>query len=1249
MRAAAAPPATGMLDPALEATLLALLDQPVRAGDVAAEQARVRSLTFAFGAVPDDARGTLLARLSRVGVHDALAYAFVSRLHRATRARLLAVLRGDAVPLPSPLDALTDEGFAAHITGFDVAPSPLVLHRRFAPSVSASIRITGMYGPTADADPVTVAVRALDSDGGEIASDRATWPEAELRSDPVVLTFDQADNYTLAADVIRGGLLITQQRDEVDVVEPTSDVAAVVGLSAPQQQAAVDRLATRAATETDPAARARLQDDRNVFEYVAARAPDSAPAPTPRPRPPDSVTIWDEERGSLDVSADPAFLQDWIERAYREYGMVEVDSLPGRLENLAAGTFDFDAGGEPDYTASTYATTVVEPLLVTAIDRFHAEVDELESRFQDTATRIALDLLAESEQAARAELARYGISAVERTERMSVPDDLPSRSTITYTVTEVSGGDNAETQRMSAAAATLAANQRAVDKMHARIEGLLEVQWAQLAGPLGAGMGADAPRPEDLAPELLAQAPTPEQLPRVLAALQRLAADAETAHDAQIATLTAKYPLLASYTHERGDHTEVDAAALDRLGGSGRADEIYGRVAPVLENITRVRNSIGGRFNVWKEPRIVQLAMTELLVAPGTLRGAMIDERVAHESEGSWTDWALAVITFGLALLAAIPTGGSSIVAGIAVTAAIADASLSAYMLADHVAQYGVDLAAAHTDLDRARALSASEPSLFWLAVDVIGTGIGIAQAAHAFGRIASELAKARRAAAAGARLTAAEIDEGAAEIHRFAREGSVTAEGAERADAELRAVAEDAAAAPAADARVRVSADRTEELARRLGVPVEIDDSGRLSTGVELHYERAPNGDIRPTRIVAGTSALVDDVLAHAAVIPRITRYNGALGKLRRLWDRLVVLFEGRARVPRSGAAWESYQELTKLDDLIALRESAKLRAGVVDAASLDDEIAFLEDMRAKHERVVTEAESSGELGEAAGHIDAPDWRGPDSVRQLEATFGAAKGADAATLGRLVASPKIDNLALLEGLLAHPKIADAATLEALLAHSDSGARLARLLSVPTITDGTMLLDFLGRAGGASQAGTVERLIGLARNRDAALLGPLLDIAAGSGTKFEELARWTEQLSRRNLVKPALAPPPQVAATGFTGANMDHVLDHTWEYVDLPSRFNKPSTTFWPVGTAPEEVSQYLGEALEDLNPPAAPGAPSGARPRLPLADQALDAMTSGGPTRVGSQQSGRIGQFFPLMGESILRREMRAIIRLLP
>ena len=75
--------------------------------------------------------------------------------------------------------------------------------------------------------------------------------------------------------------------------------------------------------------------------------------------------------------------------------------------------------------------------------------------------------------------------------------------------------------------------------------------------------------------------------------------------------------------------------------------------------------------------------------------------------------------------------------------------------------------------------------------------------------------------------------------------------------------------------------------MTRRLNVRVQIDETGRLRDGIELHYATEARGNIRPTFLRVGPDALVDDVLAHGNVIGRVTRYNGALGDLRKPWSR--------------------------------------------------------------------------------------------------------------------------------------------------------------------------------------------------------------------------------------------------------------------------------------------------------------------------------------------------------------------------
>ena len=60
-------------------------------------------------------------------------------------------------------------------------------------------------------------------------------------------------------------------------------------------------------------------------------------------------------------------------------------------------------------------------------------------------------------------------------------------------------------------------------------------------------------------------------------------------------------------------------------------------------------------------------------------------------------------------------------------------AVLQARLLAEHIKQYQFENAAAHTDFRRAQALAADEPSLLWLAIDVLATVTDWAVAVKSF------------------------------------------------------------------------------------------------------------------------------------------------------------------------------------------------------------------------------------------------------------------------------------------------------------------------------------------------------------------------------------------------------------------------------------------------------------------------------------------------------------------------------------
>jgi len=351
-----------------------------------------------------------------------------------------------------------------------------------------------------------------------------------------------------------------------------------------------------------------------------------------------------------------------------------------------------------------------------------------------------------------------------------------------------------------------------------------------------------------------------------------------------------------------------------------------------------------------------------MFVAEGSYRDRVVHDMVghAHEAHGNLVQWALEAVMIGFTLVTLVPSAGTSAMAGLALTGL-------AYDLYAGLGEYedeGLASAAADTDLDKLRSLSDLEPSLTPLLMRIVSAGVNVTMAAGLFKRAVALRRMPMNKAVDREALTA---------LNKAGEAVGVKGVGDE-------AIAGgDVAKAAEFDARPRITPERVHELSQRLGIPVAIDDTGALRDGIELHYVPGPGQTIQPTMARVGRDAIVDDILAHGDVIGRATRYNGALGKLRSLWDRLIALIKRTPQPLKPGSAvWRSYQELRKLDDLIALRQSARMGHGVVSPEILDREIEFLEGYRAHHEAIVANAERVGTFGEpTAGHIDSPDrWR---------------------------------------------------------------------------------------------------------------------------------------------------------------------------------------------------------------------------------------------------------------------------------
>jgi len=179
---------------------------------------------------------------------------------------------------------------------------------------------------------------------------------------------------------------------------------------------------------------------------------------------------------------------------------------------------------------------------------------------------------------------------------------------------------------------------------------------------------------------------------------------------------------------------------------------------------------------------------------------------------------------------------------------------------------------------------------------------------------------------------------------------------------------------APRVDQREHVTPAHLPALKARLGVKVTIDAA--LYNGVEVHARRSKgllgyNLDVVEVRI--GVAAPIGDVLAHARTIADLRRYNGVLGKLRYLKDRVWKgRQDGKPRYAPGTLGHVTEIELAKLDALIDGRQKADA-GDLVDRATLDEEIAFFEGEVAKHREVIESMVDVGDLAEDVV-VAAPD-----------------------------------------------------------------------------------------------------------------------------------------------------------------------------------------------------------------------------------------------------------------------------------
>ncbi|MFJ7215644.1 hypothetical protein [Amycolatopsis sp. NPDC098790] len=207
---------------------------------------------------------------------------------------------------------------------------------------------------------------------------------------------------------------------------------------------------------------------------------------------------------------------------------------------------------------------------------------------------------------------------------------------------------------------------------------------------------------------------------------------------------TAKYALLAPLV-AGGEGTVERLREFSKESSEWSAQNIGEQFAKKLENIQTVHDELGGRFSIWKQPTVVSMMHKQLQSDAGQQK--MVGDKVTEiKVEEEDSKMMYAAVALGLGLLAAIPTGGTSLLAGVAFTAAASGAALSAYTAYQETQDYLLQSAATDTSLDRAFQISTDESSLLPLAIDIAAAILDLGAAKAAFATLKEAIAVARAA-----------------------------------------------------------------------------------------------------------------------------------------------------------------------------------------------------------------------------------------------------------------------------------------------------------------------------------------------------------------------------------------------------------------------------------------------------------------------------------------------------------------------
>ncbi|MEH2455966.1 eCIS core domain-containing protein [Nostoc sp.] len=429
-----------------------------------------------------------------------------------------------------------------------------------------------------------------------------------------------------------------------------------------------------------------------------------------------STVVYD----GLTLSTDSVQLDKTLGEIIKKSGK---QALEGFRENLAATFANSPKFAEiagtllPKQESSSEAWPIVNKVLNLAIERANEilkSVEEFLEDFEKNAKTATYKILEESENQIKAEQKKYGITRTFEPAYTKLGVFLTGQNP---QIPKYSVENNPESQDMAKAAADLATKRL-------EIKGLIQKQKALVQEvPFYMGHGkyiSNQQEYDDFG----------KQIEEANRSYYLLRYDKES-----------KFPLLATYAEDNESNIKIltaigkgitaGAKPFDYAGSSTGIEYLAAQTFEKLDNIQKVREALGvpNKVNIWKSENILNGTKAAMGLKPDSIENRLIDDRAKQiASDEFWDNLLIAAVAIGLGLIAAVPSGGSSVALAITTVAALGSAGLGVYQAKKSLEEYQLASAESGTHFDKAKAISQEDPSLFWLAVEIVGVIADVGQ-----------------------------------------------------------------------------------------------------------------------------------------------------------------------------------------------------------------------------------------------------------------------------------------------------------------------------------------------------------------------------------------------------------------------------------------------------------------------------------------------------------------------------------------